>query len=476
MMPAFAPDDFWTPGAIQAITRGRWLGEPSDTGMKLFGLGIDSRTLKPGQVFLAVRGDRFDGHEFVQSAQHAGAGLVIIDQVPTGEKQSDHGVLQVEDTLIALRQLAAAYREILRRMGCTVIAVVGSNGKTTTRHLIYAVLSEKFTGSQSPKSFNNHLGVPLTLLGADPKDGFLVAEVGTNHPGEIASLGELLQPDSVVVTSIGREHIEFFGDLHGVVREEASIFRHMALDGKAFIESDAYRWIKDTPGAVQAIGPIVFGLGSEDSGSKRQNLGGRQRFTLLGGTPVDLPLIAPHDVCNALGAAEVGRAMGVDEKQIKHALEAVSPRPGRVEVKQFGPITVIDDTYNANPDSTLAALHILAEYPIHPDGRRLVVLGDMLELGDQAVPSHRELGESLAGLLGDRLIHHAVLIGRLMTYAAEGLGDVVQHFPEIKGDTAVAISGQLRPNDVILFKGSRGLQLERLLPAVEERASTMPPP
>jgi len=474
MTQAYSPDEFWTPRSISAITGGQWLGDPADLGVKLSGLGIDSRAVKPGQVFLAVKGDRLDGHEFVNGAQQAGAAISIVDQTPLAAAAKPQGILKVDDTLKALTQLATAYRETLRRMGCTVIAVVGSNGKTTTRHLIHAVLSEKYQGTQSAKSFNNHLGVPLTILGANIGDRFLVAEVGTNHPGEVAALGEILLPDSVVVTSIGKEHLEFFGDLHGVAREEASIFRYMTPGGKAFIESNACRWFKDTPGAEQAIDPIVFGIVPEDSPAKPQNLGDRQRFTLPGGTRVDLPLIAPHDVSNALGAAEVGRAMGVSEDQIRNALQAVSPMPGRVEVKHFGPITVIDDTYNANPDSMLAALRILTNYPIRPGGRRLVVLGDMLELGDQAESSHRELGEALAEFCKKGLIHHAVLIGSLMANVAQDLGSAVRHMPEIKDDTALTIADLLQPNDVVLYKGSRGLQLERLLPAVKDRALKMP--
>ncbi len=464
----------WTPAGIQAVTRGHWLGDAPDAGARLSGSSIDSRVVKAGQLFIAVKGERFDGHDFVASALNAGAAMAIVERHPDDRATPPAKILRVDDTIKALHRIARAQRQILRQNNCKVIAVVGSNGKTTTRHMIHAVLSAKFKGTQSPKSFNNHLGVPLTLLNADPRDDFVVAEVGTNHPGEVAELGELLQPDAAVVTCIGREHLEFFGDLHGVAREEASILRFIPSTGGVFVEKDAYGWLSDLPDIKHIEAPVVFGWGAKSTASNRQCLGERQRFAINKDMLIDLPLIAPHDINNAQGAIAVGRSMGVGDSQIKRALESIRPMPGRLEVKRFGLVTVIDDTYNANPDSAQAALDVLAAFPVKPGGRRVAVLGDMLELGDASVPAHRDLGKALGRLCQADAIQQISLIGPMMDQAVDELAHTpsecrINHYVEASSDTATSIAKELRSNDVVLIKGSRGVQLERLLPAIADR-------
>ncbi len=473
---------FWTPANVQALTGGIWLRKPIDAQTPLYGLGIDSRSIKPGQVFLAVKGEQFDGHDFVDAAIEAGAEMAIVEHDGDVDTKKNVGVVIVKNTVEALHQLARGYRDVLRVAGCTVIAVVGSNGKTTTRHLIHAVLSAKFKGTQSPKSFNNRLGVPLTLLGATPDDRFVVAEVGTNHPGEIAELGKLLQPDAAVITCIGQEHMESFGDLQAVAEEEASILRFVSTPergGKVFIVTDAYRWVRDMAAFKQGGKPIVYGLGAKGSREQRRCHGDRQQLSISDTVHIALPLISPHDLNNALGAVAVGRSMGVTDEQIKAALEAARPMPGRLQVKQFGPVKVIDDTYNANPDSVSAALDVLNDYPTAPGGRRIVVLGDMLELGATAEGSHRELGRTLARLCREGTLQQVTLIGLLMAIAAEEIADEppadgLSHFTQIDTDTPAKIAERIRPNDTVLYKGSRGMQVERLIPALKDRFADHP--
>ncbi len=473
----------WTPAWLQQVTGGRWL--PTKKGMSTFlgafsgatltGISIDSRAVKPGQVFLAVKGENFDGHDYAGKALQAGAAVAIIERIDAAPQPDTPGsVLLVGNTVDALHRLAAAYRQRLRESGCTVIAVVGSNGKTTTRHLIHAVLSSRFKGSQSPKSFNNHLGVPLTVLGAATDDRFVVAEVGTNHPGEIATLGKLLRPDAVVVTCIGHEHMEFFGDLHGVAEEEASISRFLSPKGVMFIESDAQPWIDKAESYQRPAGPIIFGFGKDGAEQQRELLGNRQRFAIGESVDIDLPLLAPHDINNALAAVAVGRWMGMDGPAIKHALENVRPMPGRLEVKRFGPVTVIDDTYNANPDSMLAALNVLAGYPVPAGGRRVAVLADMLELGALTEEAHRGVGRALVQMLDDGILQHVSLVGPLMAAAAETIRQnaaitTMTHEPAPDDRAMKTIAGSIRPGDVVLCKGSRGLRLERLTPIIRDR-------
>ncbi len=473
MTPNTTDHNCWTPSWVQAVTGGRWLSLPTDPDATLTGLSIDSRSIKPSQVFLAIKGDNFDGHQFIAAASNAGATLAIIEHNDQTTDAQAPGLLLVDSAVAALHKLARAYRETLRSSGCHVIAVVGSNGKTTTRHLIHTVLSSKLKGTQSPKSFNNHLGVPLTILAAATDDRYLVAEVGTNHPGEINALGDLLQPDSAVITCIGKEHLEFFGDLQGVSEEEAAITQHLPPQAKVFIESNAHPWVTKTKSFNPNTNAVTYGLDLNTS-QQPKNLGDRQRFPISDTEYIDLPLIAPHDINNALAAVQVGRSMGVPDEQIKTSLEHIQPMPGRMEVKHFGPLTVIDDTYNANPDSTLAALHVLSNFPTAPNARRIAVLGDMLELGGTAEESHREVGNLLSQMSQSGTIQHITLIGPHMTTAANQLTNAhpsagLTHHTELDADTPDKLADLIRPHDVVLFKGSRGMQLEQLLPELQHR-------
>jgi UDP-N-acetylmuramoyl-tripeptide--D-alanyl-D-alanine ligase len=464
----------WTPPWVQSITGGRWLAPPTDADVVLTGLGIDSRTIKPGHIFLAVKGENFDGHAFIDTALNAGAAMAIIEREEAAPPAGAHGILLVDDTVQALQSLARSYRELLREAGCTVIAVAGSNGKTTTRHLIHTVLASRFKGTQSPKSFNNHLGVPLTVLGASVDDRFLVAEVGTNHPGEVDTLGKLLQPDAAVITSIGNEHMEFFIDLKGVAEEEAAITRHLPTNSKLFVESEAFAWVRKATTFNPSIQPVIYGFGEEAAHGQSRIKDGRQRFAISETESIDLPLLAQHDISNALAAVEVGRWMGIDDTAIKAALQRVRPMPGRLEIKRLGTVTVIDDTYNANPDSMRAALGVLADYPIEPTGRRVAVLGDMLELGDLSQDAHRDVGKALAAMSRANAVQEAVFVGPLMELANQEIARgalplKVSHHTESDTETLNAIAETIRPGDVVLCKGSRVLQLERLLPVLKDR-------
>jgi UDP-N-acetylmuramoyl-tripeptide--D-alanyl-D-alanine ligase len=474
MTPSTNPHKVWTPSWVQNVTHGRWLCPPTESNNLLTGLGIDSRTIKSGQVFLAIQGDQFDGHHFTQAAINNGAAIAIVQQSDALDDTSDAGLLLVDDTVDALQQLARSYRDALRSAGCHIIAIVGSNGKTTTRHLIHAVLSSTLKGTQSPKSFNNHLGVPLTLLGASLEDDFVVAEVGTNHPGEIDALGKLLQPDSAVITCIGKEHMEFFGNLLNVANEEAAITQYLPKDGKVFIESQAYQWVRKTKVFNTNTQTIVYAPDPTQTQTQHTNLAGKQQLTISNTVTINLPLIAPHDLTNAQAAVEVGRAMGTPDELIKSALESVSPMPGRLEIKHMGTVTLIDDTYNANPDSTLAALNVLADFPTAPTGRRVAILGDMLELGDLTEDSHREIAQKLSQMSDSKIIQLITLIGPCMSLAADELtgsqaGRCLTHYTSIDKTTPTDIAALIQPNDVVLLKASRGMQLEQLLPAMQHR-------
>jgi UDP-N-acetylmuramoyl-tripeptide--D-alanyl-D-alanine ligase len=439
------PTSFWTAAAFAEITAGRWLAPPADARAPLAGVGIDSRTLQPGEAFVAIAGERFDGHGFLDQAQAAGARLAIVEQdvAPPG---GGLAVLRVDSTVAALQALAARWRDVLGASGCRVVGVCGSNGKTTTRHLIHHVLTHAgLTGTQSPKSFNNHLGVPLTLLGARAEQDFLVAEVGTNHPGEIAALAAIVRPDIAIITSIGEEHLEFFRDLNGVAREESTVLEHVAPGGTAILLAEARLPVPLTLPAEPAFAIQAFDVDPITAG---------------------LPLPGEHNRLNASAASAVARCFGVAEDRIASAWPAAGHAPMRGEVSgaedPHRP-TIINDAYNANPTSMRAALAVLAEYP----APRMAVLGDMLELGQVSESAHRDI----AALAADTA-ECCVLIGPHFAAAAAQLALdelAVSAHPAWSEALAAEIAAELTPDTTLLLKGSRGMALERLLPALDAR-------
>ncbi len=402
--------DFWTPARFAQITGGRWLQTPEAPHATIAGLSIDTRTLQPGQAFLAIKGEQFDGHSFIYAALNQGAAIAIASDASQISTDHTSQVLMVPDTLAALQQLASAYRDVLAANQCVVVAVAGSNGKTTTRHLIHQLATAGgLRGTQSPKSFNNHLGVPLTLLGARPDHDYVAAELGTNHPGEIAALGRIARPDIAVIVSIGAEHLEFFGDLSGVEREEYSLLDHLSPEGIAF-----------TP---------------------------RDELEPYGG---ELALPGEHNRMNAAYAEAVAMHLGIDEDRIAEALRTATPPPGRLNVLRLAQgVTLIDDTYNANPDSMSAALDVLAS---REAGRRVAVLGDMFELGAAAEAGHEAVRQK-----AHRAADVAVFIGS--HFHSQGWSD----------DLPDRIAGLINPGDTVLLKASRGMRLERIIPAIVHR-------
>lgn len=472
--------NFWTVQNIQQITAGRWLARPGEhiggRGVEMAGVSIDSRSIAAGQIFVALRGERFDGHDFLQQAADAGAPLLLVDRPDSGSRvHGSCGVLLVEDTLAALTHLAVAYR---KAFAGRVIAVTGSVGKTTTKHLIHTALSLKYTGTASPKSFNNHIGVPLTILNAAARDQYLVAEIGTNAPGEITALGRIAQPDIAVITTIGAVHLEKLGSLEGVLREKASLLSHLTDSGVAIVNGDI-------PGlaAYRKVTPAMITFGRSASCDLRltryESQADGSVFEINGRWTLKLPLLGEHNVLNAMAAVAVARYMKLDEEEIADALAAATPPAMRLQAQRVGgagaSLTLINDCYNASPIAMAAAIGVLESYPAATSGgRRIAILGDMLELGDQSPEFHRQIGERLAQSGVDQV----VLIGRLSMFAAETLlrswpSERVHAIPAWATNTAAEVAALLEPGDTVLLKASRGMQLERIIPAIEERM-TMP--
>lgn len=411
----------------------------------------DSRAMKPQSLFIALRGQTHDAHKNLPQAVEAGAKVLLvhqdIDPTPWSHlPPSELTIIRVPDTRSAMGQLARFVRNQLTRT--RVIAVGGSNGKTGTKHLIHSVLKTRRRGSMSPKSFNNDIGVPLTLFEVQPEDDYVVVEIGTNHPGEVRHLSELCQPDLAVITSIGEEHLEFFHDLDGVRQENAQIIHGLRPGGTVWIPGDDL--------ALRGMLPQARTFGLNDCEYKADDIQtglDGTRFSLEG-MSFELPQIGRHHAINALPAIAIGRQMGLDDDSIREGLARSTSPEMRMQKRVIGPVTLINDAYNANPTSVRAALETLAEIPW--SGRKVVVLGQMRELGKNSVDFHRSLGK----------------LARSMGFVCHFVGEDYKEQENWYPDSVEArekIPGRLDEGDLVLLKGSRGTRLELIEQGVIQR-------
>jgi UDP-N-acetylmuramoyl-tripeptide--D-alanyl-D-alanine ligase len=451
----------WSLAAVVDAVNGKACRDDLDA--TIAGVSTDSRTLAPGALFVPLTGPNFDGHDYVRAAQQRGAVAALVQREKLDQVRRTIGddalhLISVDDTLAALQGLAAAYRRTLRTL--QVIAVVGSNGKTTTKAMLHHVLSQRWQGSCSPKSFNNAVGVPLTLLGATDGDDYLVVEIGTNAPGEVAALSALAQPNKVVLTSIGIEHLEGLADLPGIAREETSALR---TAGVAWAAANVDDPIVDPLLGLQGVELVRFGAGVtaslrleeitlSDAGTS---------FTTNDGAAFRLPLLGRHNASNALGVIAAARRLGMADREIAAALATFEPPAQRCQIECWGPVRVINDCYNANPTSVAAALDVLEN--LATDGRRVLVLGEMLELGAERRAWHNRIAHDVKR----RSIDIVILVGA----AAELMGDVlpvdttdapiVAHGADLR-QTGALLARHVADEDTVLIKASRGVALEQL--------------
>lgn len=444
-------------------THGALIG--GDLGLPVSAVSIDSRTLGVGEAFFAIKGHCLDGHRFLSEAAGRGASCLVVHHLPD-ELPAGVPVILVDDTTRALGRLAASYRS---RFDLPLVAVTGSNGKTTTKEMIAALLGTRWAVLKSAGSFNNQWGLPLTLLGLSPEHRAVVVELGTNQPGEIAYLAELCRPTVAVVTQVAPVHTEFFKSLEGVREEKAALVRAIPVDGAVVLNGDdplVRGMARETRGRV-----ITAGLGSgvdvRAEGEIRDDVGGIT-FTLEikdRRGPVRLAFSGRHNVVNALLSSGVGLALGLSFEEIVAGLEAARPAKGRLIWRRAGSVRILDDSYNANPASVRAALDTLAA---GGRGRLLVALGDMLELGDTASAAHREVGRQVAALG----VAEFVGVGPLMREAVEAAreaGLLESHHAETFEDTVALVLKRLAPEDVLLVKGSRKMRMERVVDALVAR-------
>lgn len=430
---------------------------------------VDSRQVQPGDVFWALPGTQFDGADFAADAFARGAsGAVVgryVQPAPGGWS------LEVPQPLVALEQLAAWSR---RRLAGRVVAVTGSVGKTTTRQMIGAVLGHQMCGTASPKNFNNHVGVPLSMLALEPHHDFAVLELAASAAGEIDRLARLARPHVGVITRIGDAHLGSFGSLEGVAAAKAELLGTLPADGCAVLYGDDPRLRKAVAdarrGSASACRTLWFGrsLDNELVATSVECRGGLLRFTVDGQT-FSVRAWGRHHLPGALAAVAVGRVFGMGDADIAAGLADFQPAPMRCQIRSIGGATIIDDTYNASPVAMRAALELLRDFDA--PGRRIVVCGDMRELGHAAAQMHRTLGDEVVTVCGaDLLIACGSHAGEVVAGAyAAGMPRGRAVACDEPQDILVRREAAIQPGDVVLVKGSRAMAMEQLVEALEKR-------
>jgi len=429
---------------------------------QLTGVSTDSRSIGSGNLFVALRGEKFNGHNFVSAALERGARALLVDAAWAKENgrmvSSAHvPVVIVEETTRGLGDLAREHR---RDWGRRVVAVAGSNGKTTTKEMVAAVLGRKYHVLATEGNLNNHIGVPLTLLRLQEKHDVAVIEFGTNHPGEIAYLCGVSEPTHGLITNIGREHLEFFGGIDGVAEEEGALFDWLAgRGGNAIVNKDDSRVVKR---ARRVSRKVSYGVRNRSADIRATSISvdgrGNASFDVVrkGKRPVAIQLETPgvHSAGNALAAFATGAMFAVPVADIVEALHLFRAPSKRMQIVDVNGVTILDDTYNSNPDSVRAALETLGA--METTGKRIAVLADMLELGPSAEEAHRTVGSWLKEFHVD----YALTYGPLSRLTNEhSTARVALHYDQ-KNVLSEYLSELVSRGDVVLVKGSRGMKME----------------
>lgn len=446
---------------ISAWMNGKLNGNPKASADKA---GTDTRTLEKGSLFFAIRGEKFDGHQFIHAAFDKGATIVVSEiafQAPPG-----CAVIVVGDTVKALGDMARNYLKTFR---IPVVGVTGSVGKTTTKDMIAQILSTQYRVHKTMGNFNNHIGLPLSVLKLTREHTAAVFEMGMSGMGEIEYLSRIIYPEIGVITNIGISHIEKLGSRQNILRAKLEISKGMGEDGRLVLNGDD-ELLSGLEGLLPM--PVIFyGINENISlhafGIESMGEAGVKFTVNLRDEDVEVQIRVPgiHNVSNALAAIACGLELGITNDNIQRGLAAYSQEKMRLNVRQFNGIKVIDDAYNAAPASVTAALSVLHE--LSGNQRSIAVLGDMLELGAYARDAHRQAG----AMVSQQHIHHLIAIGELAQDYIDGAVNAgmkdenTRHFST--GDASVEyLKSFLQPGDVILFKGSRGMSLDKVIEAL----------
>jgi len=438
-----------------------FISAPGDFSREELALGysIDSRTVNPGELFFAVKGERLDGHDFVDAALQRGAISAVVRKDQWHRFSGNMKLLPVDDTLIALQTLATAVRKF---WGKPLIGVTGSAGKTTTKEATAHVLASKFRVLKSEGNFNNHFGLPLMLLKLEPEHDLAVIEMGMSHAGEIRALAKIAHPDTGVVTNVAPVHLEFFDSLAGIARAKYELIESLPSNGTAVLNADdeyVSQFGRDFKGRVIKYGTTsAADVSAQNVQSKGAD--GSEFDVVVAGTREHTPLrlVGEHNVLNALAAVSVAIACGMKISEAVAALATLKPADKRGQVLQLGNITVINDCYNSNPKALSAMVDTLSAMKA---ARRIVVAGEMLELGPAGEALHRESGSHMGEkkidvLIGVRGLAHALVDG------AKQAGTRAE-FVATPEEAGMWLARETRDGDVVLLKASRGVKLERAL-------------
>lgn len=426
------------------------------------GVSTDSRTVTAGQLFIPLVGPLFNGHDFVESAIEKGASVVMVSQGAEIPFPKESTVLFVEDTLIALQLLAKAY---LLKRGPKCVAITGSTGKSSTKELVSSVLAQKYKVYKTKGNFNNHIGLPLTILDMPAETEIIVLEMGMNHYGEIRALCEIAPPDEAIITNIGDSHIEYFGSREGILKAKLEITEAFKPNNELIVngEDGLLKSLKNADYKITAVGSgnsIFFSdykTVSPFESSFALHMEGEEMS-------VQLPLIGRHNASNALLAAGVGHKYGLSLREIVTGLESATPLKMRLQVKIHEGMLLIDDTYNASPDSVLSALQTLLDIDVP---RHILVFADILELGTASGAIHSQLGETINTLP----LTKVYTFGQDSIQLQQKLNRMpAEHF-ETAEQLAEVLLTEIQQGDAILFKGSRGMKVESVLYKVLERGT-----
>jgi UDP-N-acetylmuramoyl-tripeptide--D-alanyl-D-alanine ligase len=434
--------------------------------MEIKGVSIDSRTIKRGELFVAIKGARFDGHDFVPEVIKNGAWGALVDRSELETKYASLGglrnILPVEDTIFALQEMSQMHR---KKFAIPMIGITGSNGKTTTKEMLASILKQRGSVLKNEGNLNNHIGVPLTLLKLDARHKSAVVEMGMSALGEIDTLARLVSPDVGVITNIGPAHLEFLGTLDIVAQAKAELLGNLRTDGTAVLNADDWYF---TALKNKYSGRVLsFGIENKADVSASGIRQGKD-FTDVtieaddSSVDVRLPAVGKHNIYNALAAAAAAAAVGMSLDAVKYGLEAFSPVAMRSELKQVKGRMVLADYYNANPGSVKAALETLIS--LRAGRKSVAVLGDMLELGATAAYAHREVGRTVARLGVDVLI----TMGPLAIYINEGALEAGMPKDRVvaagsHAEAAALLKERSENGDAVLIKGSRGMKMEKIL-------------
>jgi len=423
------------------------------------GISTDSRSIRPGDLFVALVGDRFDGHDFLARAIDAGAcGALYSKDFPISREHAQKVLLKVSDTLLALGDIARANRKTL---GAAVVGITGSNGKTTTKEMIRHVLQDRMSTVASPASYNNFVGLPLTIFTAESSTRVIVLEMGANHPGEIARLAEIAEPDVAVITNVGRAHLEGLKSVEGVAAAKAELLHALGPDGVAILNADDPALMKMKSIVPRRVFTFGFAKTADVFPGKVERDGSGFSFAINDSVKARLNVPGLHNVYNALAATAVCRRLGLELPYIASRLADFRLPSMRLEEKKVRGAVVINDAYNANPDSMSRAIDELAGRAAR---RKFFVFSDMLELGEHSAALHRELGARAAAEGFDFYWATGPQAEKAVAAAVEsGVAPGRTRVFSSAADVGRALAAELKQGDVALIKGSRATGLEKVM-------------